>query len=56
MIVTQVLLSKDNDVIKAIKVTQRGNTYLSETTVLTKSINMDMWVVGTSNHFFIRGC
>ena len=27
----------------------------SETPALTKSMNVEIWVVGTSNQFFIRG-
>ena len=28
---------------------------LNKTSALTKSMNMDIWVVGTSNHLFIKG-
>ena len=38
-----------------IKVTHRENAPSNKTTALTKSTNMDIWVVGISNQLFIRG-
>ena len=36
-----------------IKDTQREKVASNKTPVLTKSMNMDIWVVGTSNQIFI---
>ena len=38
-----------------IKGTHREIAPSNKTTGLTKSLNMDIWVVGTSNQIFIRG-
>ena len=35
--------------------TRRENVTSNKTTVLPKSVNMNFWVVGTSNQLFIRG-
>ena len=40
---------------KPIKDTNRENTPSNKTQVLTKSMNMDIWVNGTLNQLFIRG-
>ena len=37
------------------KDTRRKKTPINKIPVLTKSMNMDIWVVGTSNQLFIRG-
>ena len=34
--------------------THRENVPPNKTAALTKSMNMDTWVAGTSNQFFIR--
>ena len=41
--------------IQLLKGTHREKAPSNKTPVLMKSINMDIWVAGTSNHFFIRG-
>ena len=38
-----------------LKDAHRENAHTNETPVLTKSMNMDIWVVGTSNQSFLRG-
>ena len=38
-----------------VKDTHRVETPSSKTQALAKSMNMDIWVVGTSNQLFIRG-
>ena len=38
-----------------IKFTYRENAPSNKTPALTKSTNMDIWVVGISNQLFIRG-
>ena len=40
---------------KLIKDTQRGNIPSNKTQTLTKSTNMDIWLIGTLNQLFIRG-
>ena len=40
---------------KSIKGTHREKPPSNETPVLTKSANMGIWVVGTTNQLFIRG-
>ena len=40
---------------KFIKDTQREKVLSNKTPSLTKSMNMSIWVVGTSNQLFIRG-
>ena len=37
------------------KDTHREKTPSNKTPALTKSANMDIWVVGTSNQLFMRG-
>ena len=37
------------------KDTLRGKTLSNKTQALRKTINMDIWVIGTSNQLFIRG-
>ena len=37
------------------KNTHSEKTPLNKTPALTKSINMDIWVAGTSNQLFVRG-
>ena len=39
----------------AFKDTQRGSTPLNKTQVLTKSMIIDIWVVGALNQLFVRG-
>ena len=38
-----------------LKDAHRENAHTNETPVLTESMNMDIWVVGTSNQPFLRG-
>ena len=38
-----------------IKATHSEKTSSNETLALTRSMNMDIWVVATPNHLFIRG-
>ena len=38
-----------------LKDTHREKAPCNNTPALTKSMNIDMWVVGTSNQVFIRG-
>ena len=38
-----------------VKDTHREKAPSNKTLALTKSTNMDIWVVGTSNQLFIRG-
>ena len=38
-----------------IKDTHREEAPLNETLALTKSMNMDIWVVSMSNQIFVRG-
>ena len=38
-----------------LKDTHREKAPSSKTPTLTKSMNMDIWVVGTSNQLFLRG-
>ena len=38
-----------------VKDTDEKNAPSNKTPVLTKSMNIDIWVVGTSNQVFIRG-
>ena len=38
-----------------IKDTQRERALSNNTKTLTESANMGVWVVGTSNHLFVRG-
>ena len=38
-----------------LKDAHRENVHTNETPVLTESMNMNVWVVGTSNQFFLRG-
>ena len=38
-----------------IKDTRREKAPSNKTSALTKSTNIDIWVVGTSNELFIRG-
>ena len=38
-----------------IKETHREKASSNKIPTLLKSMNMDIWVVGTSNHLFIRG-
>ena len=40
---------------KALKDTHRENPVINKTQALTKSMNMDIWVIGTLNQQFIRG-
>ena len=40
---------------KVLKDTERENSLINKTQALPKSINMDIWVIGTSNQQFIRG-
>ena len=42
-------------VIRHIKDTHREKTPSNKTPVLTKSTNMGIWVIGTSNQLFTRG-
>ena len=39
----------------SIKVTNREKASSNKTQAFTKSMNMDIWVIGTSNQLFIRG-
>ena len=41
---------------KSIKDTHRVKVHSNKTPTLMKSMNMDIWVVGTSNQLFMRGC
>ena len=43
------------DIPKDVKDTHREKALSSKTTAPTKSINMDIWVVGTSNQLFVTG-
>ena len=38
-----------------LKDTHRENPVINKTQALTKSMNMDIWVIGTLNQQFIRG-
>ena len=38
-----------------IKDTHRENAPSNETPIVSKSMNIDVWVVGTSNQLFLRG-
>ena len=38
-----------------LKDTHREKAISNKTPALTKSINMDIWLVGTSNQLFMRG-
>ena len=40
---------------KVFEDTHRENTHSKKTRGLLKSINMDIWVIGTLNQLFIRG-
>ena len=40
---------------KTLKDTHREKTPSKKTPALTKSTNIDIWVAGTTNQFFIRG-
>ena len=40
---------------RSLKDTHRENAPTNNNSVLTKSMNMDIWVVGPSNQLFIRG-
>ena len=40
---------------KDVKDNHREKAPSNKTPALTGSINMDIWVVGTSNHLFVRG-
>ena len=40
---------------KIFKDTHREKAPSNETTALTKSTNMDIWVIGTTNQLFVRG-
>ena len=40
---------------KDVKDNHRGKAPSNKTPTLTGSMNMDIWVVGTSNHLFVRG-
>ena len=42
-------------VVRSIKDTHREKAPPNETPALTKSTIMRIWLVGTSNHLFIRG-
>ena len=40
---------------KCIKDTHREKAPSNKTPALTKSMNMGIWVIGTSNQLFVRG-
>ena len=42
-------------IFNSIKGTQREKSPSNKTLALTKSMNMDIWVIGTSKQVFIRG-
>ena len=42
-------------IIKSLKDIHRVKEPSNKTSALTKSMNMDIWAVGTSNQLFIRG-
>ena len=41
--------------IKTLRNTQREKTPSNKAPALTKNVNMDMWLVGSSNQVFVRG-
>ena len=56
-ITRKVYFLKENvrNLLKTVKDTHREKAPSNKTPALTKSTNMGIWVVGTSNQFFIRG-
>ena len=50
IVVSILKISKDS-----IKDTQKKKSTSNKIPALTKGINVDIWVVGTSKHIFIRG-
>ena len=39
-----------------VKDTHKENTLSNKTQAPSKTINIDIWIIGTSNQLFIRGC